>query len=291
MANTLLVRGMFGFAPPRETAPKAKDAALKAIELDDLLAEPHESLANIRWYYEWRWESAEKEFQRAIELNANNASAHLLYGNFLDSMGCFEEAASEIARALELDPLNSICQAFYGGHLLFMRRYNDAAAQYRNILKTEPNYSMVHNGLWAVFHGKGMHEDALMEAKKYFAALGDSEAGDALQNGYKEGGYPGAMSFLADKLVERAKHAYVQPTRIADLSVYAGKKNQAIDWLEKGFKERAPSMVYLNVESEYDCLRDDRRFQKLLQRMNFPQTKVKNRIGQNSKQQGHGALK
>jgi serine/threonine-protein kinase len=250
MANTMLVRGLFGLVSPRETAPKAKEAVLKAVELDEMLAEPHESLANIRWYYDWDWESAEKEFRRAVELNPNYASAHLFYGNFLDSMGRHEDATSKIEQALELDPLNSICQAFYGGHLLFMRKYDDAITQYRKILKTEPNYSMVHNGLWAVFHQKGMYEEALAEAKKYFAVMGDSESGKILEVGFKEAGYPGAMRLLAEKLAERAKQTYVQPTRIADLYVYAGKKDQALEWLQKAFTERAPSMVYLSVEAD-----------------------------------------
>ena len=182
-------------------------------------------------------------------------------------LGLRLEAIVEIKRALELDPLNPLSQAILGGHFLFTRQYDEAIVQYRKILKTEPSFTIVHNGLWAAFHHKGKNEEAFSEMKKYFSALGDKEAVKTLERGYAKGGYVEAMICLADKLAESAKKSYVQPTRIADLYAYAEKKDEALDWLEKAFEERAPSLLYLNVEPGYDGLRDDPRFQNIVQKI------------------------
>ncbi len=265
-----VVLGLFGIVTPREASAKAKDAALKAIMMDNTLAEAHHMLAIVGWNLDWEWKKAERAVQRAIETNPNFADAYLSYGNQLDAMGRHAEAADKIKRALELDPLNPLCQSILGGHLLFTRQYDEAIEQYRRTLKIEPGNTMVHNGLWAAFHHKDMFEDAFEEMKKYFSALGDTEAVEILDEVYAEGGYFKAMESLADKLEERSKKSYVQPTRIADLYAYAGKHDKALDWLEKAFEDRAPSLQYLKVEPGYDGLRDNPRFQAIVKKMNFP---------------------
>ena len=115
-----------------------------------------------------------------------------------------------------------------------------------------------------------MYEEALAEAKKYFEVLGDREAAEALERGYAEAGYPGAMSLAAEKLTERSKQTYVQPTQIARLYDHAGENDRALDWLEKAYEEHESALVDLNVWPQ-GTLRDDPRFQALLRRMNFPQ--------------------
>ena len=116
-----------------------------------------------------------------------------------------------------------------------------------------------------------MYEEELTEAKKFFALRGNREVAEALERGYAQSGYAGAMRLAAETLAARSKRAYVQPTAIAGLYVSAGEKDRALDWLEKAYQERAPQMVYLNVEPTWDSLRDDPRFQSLLRRMNFPE--------------------
>ena len=192
IAGVWVTRGIFGIVPPLEAFPKVKEAVLKALELDDTLSEVHYSLAIFRFYFEWDWGGAESEFQRAIELNPNNANIHLIYSSFLDIMGRPEEAIAEIERALE--------------------------------------------------------------------------------RGYAEAGYPGAMSLAAEKLAERSKQIYVQSTQIARLYDHAREEDRAFEWLEKAYEEREPALVDLNVWPQ-GTLRDDPRFQALLQRMNFPELK------------------
>jgi serine/threonine protein kinase len=269
IAIVWIIRGLWGVVPPREAIPKAQEAVLKAIELDDTLAQAHYQLANFRFYFEWDWTGAEKEFQRAIELNPNYADIHIIYSSFLDMMRRPEEAIVEIERALELDPLNFFSQGVFGLHLFNLHRYDDAIAQLRKTLRMEPNFPLAHEGLWVSFHQKHMYKEALAEAKKYFEVLGNSEAAEALERGYTEAGYSGMMSLAAERLAARSKKNYVQPTQIARLYDHAGEKDRALEWLEKAFKEHEPALVALNVWPQ-GALRDDPRFQALLLLLNFP---------------------
>ncbi len=245
---------------------------LKALELDDTLAEAHALLAADRFYSEWDWPAAGRELQRAIELNPNYPEVHVWYAEYLIYFaGRWEEGMAEMERALELDPHNSFWQTLFGSRFLVLRRYDDAIAQYQKVLRTDPNFAFAHRSLWEAFHLKRMYEEALAEAKKFFALRGDSEVAEALERGYAQGGYAGAMRLAAEKLAARSKLTYVQPTRIAGLYARAGEKERALDWLEKAYQERESKMVYVNVFPTWDSLRDDPRFQELLRRMNFPE--------------------
>ncbi len=271
IADTWLIRGDIGLMPPREALPKGKAAALKALELDDTLAEVHVTLAGFKAAYEWDWAGAEAEFQRAIQLNPNDASAHFFYSDLLISVGRSREARAEIERALELDPLNFFFQCFYGWHLVYLRRYDDAIAQFHKTLRMEPNFSSALMGLWGAFSQKRMYEDALAEAKKFFAVLGDHEIVEALAGGSGESGYAAAMRVAADKLAARSERTYVPGLRIARLYAHAGDKDRALEWLEKAYERGSPNLQHIGVGWDWDILRDDPRFQDLLRRMNLPE--------------------
>ena len=264
-------RLVMGVVPPREAGPKMVAAALKAIELDETLSEAHGAMAIARTWYEWDWDGAEAEFNRAIELNANDAYARVYYGHFLAIVkGRFEEARTQIERALELDPLNTLFQDLYGHYLAWVGRHDDAIAQFRNVLQTSPNNALARQGLWGAFHQKGMYDEALAELKAKFAAVGDREVEEALARGYAESGYPGAMTSAAETLVARSRETYVRPHLIASLYARAVKNDQAIEWLENAFEARDHDMVYLSVVRFPDGLREDSRFQDLLRRMKLP---------------------
>jgi serine/threonine-protein kinase len=259
---------IFGVSP-REAIPKAKAAALKAIELDSTLAEAHDMLARVRTWGEWDWAGAEQEFQRAIELKPSYADARVFYSLLLTALGRPGEGMAQIELALELDPLNFFVQWAFGWHLKVQRRYDDVIVQLRRILRMEPNFPLALEQLWDTFHETRMYEEALTEAKKLFA--GDPEAADALARGYAEAGYAGAMSLLAQTLAARSNLAYVPSESIARLYAYAGDKERALEWLEQAYQDLDIVMVFLSVESTWDSLRDDPRFQDLLRRMNLPQ--------------------
>jgi len=273
IANVWLARGDWGVVPPREAIPKAKAAVLKAIELDETLAEVHEILAFINYSYERDWSAAEREFRRAIELNPNYADVCLFYSHFLVCMSRPDEAQAQMARALELDPLYFFSQGMIGGMLFYLHRYDEAIAQLRKTLRMEPDYSLAHQFLWFTLPQKRMFEEALAEAKKYFAVMGDSEVAEVMTRGYAEAGYAEAMRLAAKKLAARAKLCYVPAMDIAYLYGHAGEKDRALEWLEKCLEERELDMVSLCVNPIWDNLRDDPRYQDLLRRMNLPTAK------------------
>ena len=271
IADVWGARGDAGFLPIQETRPKMKAAVSKALELDDSLAEAHISLANYVYIGEWAWPQAEKEFQRAIQLNPSYADAHFFYADFLISMGRTEEWKAEIQRTLELDPLNFFYRVFYGWQLVYVRRYDEAITQLRRVLEEVPNSSSAHLGLWGAFYKKRMEHEALTEARKFFEVLHDAEVVEALDRGYAEGGYRRAMKRAGDKLAARAEQSHVSAIRIARVYAHAGEKERALDWLEKSYERRETTLIHVAVGWDWDDLRGDPRFQSLLRRMNFPQ--------------------
>jgi serine/threonine-protein kinase len=261
-------RGDCGLVPPREALPKARAAALRAIELDDSLAEAHMTLGMIR-ADGWEWDEAAKEYQRAIELMPNSAEAHFFLSDVLLSRQRVEEWKTHVERTLELDPLNFFFRCFYGWHLLYLCRHDEAIVELHKALKTEPNLPAAHLRLWSAFCGKGMYEEAVAEAQTFFEVLGDKEVVQALQRGYIDTGYSGAMRLAAETLRERSDLSYVQPTQIARLYAHAGDKDRALEWLEKAYQERLPAMIHLGVDPDWSSLRSEPRFQDLLRRLNL----------------------
>jgi len=268
IAGVWCSRGDCGLLPPREAYPKAKAAALKAIELDDSLAEAHISMGMIR-AAEWNWDEATKEYGRATELTPNSADAHFFLSDLAISRGHPQEWKTHIDRALKLDPLNFFFQCFYGWQLLYLRRYDEAIAELRKALRTEPNLPAAHLRLWSAYYGKGVHEEAVAAAKTFFETLGDKEVVQALHRGYTDAGYSGAMRLAAETLTERSRFTYVQPTQIARLYAHAGDRDHALEWLEKAYEERLIAMVHLGVDLDWSSLHSESRFQDLVRRVNL----------------------
>lgn len=194
----------------------------------------------------------------------------MFYSHFLNWQRRPEEARPHIERALELDPFESFFRYVYGVHLMFARRYDDAIVQVRQVLRTAPNFHMAQGDLWNLFHEKGMYEEALAEARKYFALLGYSEVAEALDRGYAQGGYRGAMRLAAETLAARSRTTFITPLQIAGLYARAGENDRAFEWLERAIEGRDRNMVLLSVHPRWDPLRPDPRFQNLLRRMNLP---------------------
>jgi len=261
----------YGFVPWKEAYPRAKGAAAKALELDEALAEAHTSLAVIKSEYEWDWLGAEREFKRAIELNPNYATAHHWYSDHLGIMGRHEEAIAEIKRAQQLDPLSLIINTVAGVRFHWARRYDEAVEQLRKTLEMDPNFAVAHDWLGQVYEQMGQDESAIAEHQKAIRASGgSSQVVAALGHTYAAAGKRNeALRILAD-LNERRKMAYVSPYDIAVIHVAFGEKDQAFEWLEKAYQERASPIVVLKVDPRLDPLRSDPRFQDLLRRMNFP---------------------
>ena len=259
-----------GLMSTSEAGPKAEAASLKALELDDTLAEVHYLLAVRKTWGKWDWEGAEKSFQRAIELNPNYPDARFNYSWYLFYMKRPEEAMVQIERALELDPFNATFRSFYAWDLMYARRFDEAVAHLQETLRTAPTDQMTLSALKSAYHVKGMHEEALEIWKTWYDVQDDSEAEQALIRGYEEAGYSGALSSVAELMIERSKTTFVTPWQIATLYTRAGKNNEALEWLEKAFEVHDANMPAISVDPIFDDLRDEPRFLDLLRRMNLP---------------------
>jgi serine/threonine protein kinase/Tfp pilus assembly protein PilF len=269
LADVWMSRGDAGFMSRRDTLDKARAAAQKALQLDDNLAEAHVALGNIKAGCDWEWAAAENEFQRAIELNPNNANAHFMYADFLISQKRVQEWQVEIDRALELDPMNFFTLCFYGWHLTYVNRYDEAIQTMQKAAASQ-DFSSVHMGLWCAYHKKGMDAQAVEEAKRFFMALHDGEVVDALEKGNTASAYRSAMRRAADVLAVRSSRSHVPAVRVARLYAHAGENAQAMYWLEKAYGQKESPLVHLAVARDWDELRADPGFQDLLHRLNLP---------------------
>jgi serine/threonine-protein kinase len=263
-------RQQMGFTPPAEATPKAKAAALRAVALDDTVAEAHHALAIVKAWSDWDWTGAEPEFKRAIEINPSFPDARAYYSHLLMTMQRPEEAIPQMERALQLDPLNELFQALYGVDLQYVRRYDEAIAQHRKVLRTAPDSPVALEMLPCALFLRGMYPEALAGWKTYLTAIySDRDVEKALDQGYAEGGFPGAMRQAADALAARSRKTYVLPFDIALLYLHAGDKGRALDWFEKAVEARDPNAPYIGLP-DYDSLRSEPRYQALLRKMNLP---------------------
>jgi serine/threonine protein kinase/Tfp pilus assembly protein PilF len=262
-----------GYFAPKDTYPKAKEAAIKALALDDSLAEAHAALANVDLFYDWNWEEAEKEFKRAIALNPNDAATHSWYGAYLDCMGRFEEGLRQHDRARELEPLSLLVNANMGIHYLFARQYEQAVKQFVATLEIDPNFAYAHWVLGNVYTEIPTLGDPIAENQRALALEPSSPrylAGVGIA--YSRAGKRSEALKIFNELKELAKRRYVPPTSPAIILAYmSDKRDEAFELLERGYEDRTTYMPMLQVMPAFDILRSDPRFQALLRKMNFPQ--------------------
>ena len=270
LADVWMMRADSGYEAPSETLPKAKAAALKALQLDGSVAAAHVSLANIEGPYDRNWAAAERDFRRAIELNPSSADAHFMYADYLISFKRTQEWQREGQQAMALDPMNFFFTCFYGWHLNYLGRYDEAVAVLQKVIATQPNFSSAHMGLWGAYYRKHMEKEALDEAIRFFEVLHDAEAVRALKTGY-QAGYRAGMRRAADVLAARSRRVHVAGVRIARLYANAGERDQAIGWLERAYEAQETPLSHLAVAWDWDELRPDPRFQRLTRMMGLPQ--------------------
>jgi TolB-like protein len=263
--------GAFGFVAPQEGCGQAKTLALKAVLMDDGSAEAHASLAWATLWYEFDFETVEREFLRSMELSPRYVFAHSWFGYYLSLMGRFEQGITEMKRAVQLDPLSSATQWAFAGCYWMARRYDQAIVQCEKTLEFDPDFGWAHGMLAWAYLGKTMPEAAITAAHKAVQLLpGSTLALATLGEAYAAAGNREAAQNLLDQLQELSKKQYVPPYMTGRIYAGLGKKDQALDLLEMGCQERASFSVYLKIDPRLDPLRSDPRFQELLRRMNFP---------------------
>jgi tetratricopeptide (TPR) repeat protein len=268
LADCYNIMAGFVFVSPKEVYPRAKAAALKALEIDDTLAEAHASLGWTKAFYDWEWSGAEREFQRAIELNPRYGDAHLMYGAALRKMGRVEEAVAEYRRAQELDPLSLSSSAFLGVTFYEGRQYDQAIEQERKTLELDPNFTQANAVLGFAYAQKSMHKEAIAQFEKgLVVSPGDTRTLTGLGYAYAVAGRRAEAQKVLDQLTELSKEKYVGADGMALIYTGLGEKDKAFEWLEKAFEEHAVGDI--KAWPPFDPLRPDPRFADLLRRMNL----------------------
>jgi TolB-like protein/Tfp pilus assembly protein PilF len=256
---------------PRDAMPKAKEAAKRALDLDDTLAEAHGSLAMVNAFYEWDWAAAEREFKRAIELKPNYGLAHEYYGWYLVSIGRANEGITQSERSVELDPVSPEANSVLGYVFWVAHRYGEAIEQMRKTTDLDPNYWFAYEVLGLAYERQGQFPEAIAELQKAVRLAGTiAEPTAGLARVYAVSGNRAEAQKLLDRLQERSKETYVSPYLIAMICARLGERDQALAWLERAYQARSLFMTQLKLDPSFDSLRSDPRFQSLLRRMNFP---------------------
>ncbi len=270
LADSYAVLGSYSFVPPKEAYPRAEAAASKALELDENLAEAHTSMGLVRFFYDWDWSTAEREFKRAIELNRGYATAHHAYAVYLTAMERFDEAITEMKRAQELDPLSLPISAFVGWVYFHARQYDLAREHCWRTLELDPNFPAPRDILAATYLAQSMIEEAIAEIRKGIALSGESqEAMPVLGYAFAVSGRRDEALKIVEQLKERSRQGYVPSDDIALVYIGLGVRDQAFEWMQKAYEERSGSMVFLKVDPVWDNLRSDPRFTAFLKKMNL----------------------
>jgi eukaryotic-like serine/threonine-protein kinase len=254
-----------GTVSPEEAMPKASAAALKALSLDDTLAEGHTSLAYVKLHYDWDWPATEKEIELAIQLNPNYANAHHWYSHYLMTMGRIQESLSESKRALALDPLDPYMNGHMSWHYYYAHQYDQVIHLCRELLQMNPDLFWQHFELGRAYEQEGKSKEAVEELQKALAISGENTfAISGLAHAYGSSNQRAQAQRLLQQLKELSKKRYVAPSDFALIYVGLGEKDEAFKWLQKASQERCWYMVLLNVDPRLDALRSDARFQSLV---------------------------
>jgi len=265
----------FSWLPPREAIPKAKAAALKAIEIDDHVAEAHAALGFSSFSYDWDWAAAEQHFQRALALNPSARAwcpcETLGYSMYLGALGRTDEAVGAVNRALEFDPFNLVINFTMAKSLYMGRRYDESIQQCRKILDMEPRFPLAHWQLGVAYAEKGMYREAVSELEKdKVLTHGHPVPLSYLGNILARSGERNRALQVIEELRSVSNHKYTTAVGFARVYAGLGDKEQAFAWLNKAYEERSSGLYLLKVDPIWDPLRSDPRFSDLLRRIGLP---------------------
>ena len=274
MADTYALMGgpeAGGDQSPNETLPKAKAAALKALEIDESLAEGHVPLAHVKCYYDRDFAGAEREYKRAIELNSNYSVAHHWYAIFLTVVGRYEEALTEIKRAHELDPLSLPINAWYGRIFILAGQLDQAVEQLKKTVELEPNFILGRLRLGQAYAEKGMYKEALAEFNQVLSLPGGKPlALLTFAETYALSGNRDEAQKNLKEAIGLSNQQFVSPALIAAVFTALGDNDKAFEWLEKANTAHDLNVVRVRHDPRYARLRSDPRFNELVRRIGIP---------------------
>jgi eukaryotic-like serine/threonine-protein kinase len=268
LAACYAVYGVYGAGSPREFAPRAKEAALRALRIDDTLAGAHTALGFIKLTHDWDWTGAAKEYQRAIELSPHDGTPHYRFGILLSAIGQTDDAIAEYQRAQELEPLSPIVNSLAGMGFYLARQHDRAIAELRECLELDPNFAQAYLYLAWAYEQQARYEEAVAELHKGLRLSGgDSGMTGSLGHAYAVAGRRGEAEKVLVELKTRSQQHYVAPLDIAVIHVGLGAKSPTFEWLDKAYEDRSTWLIILNVDPRFDSIRDDVRYHDLLRRM------------------------
>lgn len=263
-------RAVGGEMPSGEFMPKARAAALKAIELDETLPEAHANLGHVMFWYDWDWRAAENQYKRALELDPNSPDALQFYAHLLSSSGRHSEALAKVKLARELDPLNLRINAIEGMLLLYAGQNDEAIASLQKTLELDPNYRLANMMAARAFIEKGMYAEAIAATRKARESSANSSEPVAYGTyALAKSGKAAEARIALDEILKLSNEGYVPPYNIALIYNALGETEKALDYLEKGFAEKDVRMVFLKVEPKWNNLGSEPRFIQLMKRMHF----------------------
>ena len=258
--------------PSRQLMPKAKEAAVKALELDDKLAEAHASFGQVARYYDYDLAIAERQYRRAIDLNPNYATAHQWLAEHLAAVKRTDEAEVEIRRALELDPVSVIMNRIYADILMDARKFDEAIQQYHKALDLDPHFPTTHYFLGRAYEAKGMYDQAVEEySQNALASRAPPEEVQKMKDVYAKSGWKAYVQANLDRLLNAPPRSPTPSFVTAGVYARLGRKEEALALLEKGYAERDFRMTLISVVFEFDSLRSDPRFKELVRRVGLPE--------------------
>ena len=271
IADSYAALGYLSFISPADAFPLARRHALLALERDAALAEPHASLGYVKFYFDWDWSGAEKEFQQAIALDSDWAASHQWYSIYLLAAGRPIDALREIRLARESDPLSLAINTDLGFHYYYTRQYDEAIKQLKSVLAMKQDFAPAHLWLGRAYQQMGQFDDALGEFRQVEESVREWPVAVAAR-GSVEGaaGRPDKAKSVLAELQELAGHRFVTAYGVALVYAGIGDSDAAFTWLDKAFAERSHWLVWLRLDPRFDPLRSDSRFTELLGRMAFP---------------------
>jgi TolB-like protein/DNA-binding winged helix-turn-helix (wHTH) protein len=278
LARSYSLAPIFGVSTAAETMPKARDAAKRALAIDDALAEAHTTLAFVKAHYEYDWPASEREYLRAIEINPSDAYGRFFYSNsYLSPLGRHDMAIAEMKKAAELDPLSISIQSFVGITYIWARRYDEALAQFQAANQLNPNFAVNHERLARCYIYLGKYDEAIREQTKARLLTGEDAKmvvmkEETLRKALSAGGPPLYWWRLLElsQMKENPPEAFATPYGIAQIYAQLGETEKALESLEKAYADREIPLTEIGIEPALDPLRSEPRFQDLLHRIGVP---------------------
>jgi DNA-binding winged helix-turn-helix (wHTH) protein/tetratricopeptide (TPR) repeat protein len=267
LADAYVLVASFSVEPGRQAISSARTAALSAIQLDSGLAEPHAALGMISFFTDWDGAAAEQEFQRALALEPNYATAHHWYALDLAAMGRADQASYEVRKAQDLDPTSSMIATNVGWVFYLNRHYEEAEHAFRKVLEMDPGFVRAHTRLGITLLTEGKNQAAVQELRQALALSGDPYVKGVLAEALAVSGNRAEASRMLAEMIKDSQQRYVQPFGIALAYLGLGQKDRALEWLQKALDDHTTTMVWAKIDPELDQLRSTPELQAMLAKM------------------------